>query len=214
MTKLNLPFSIRAQNRPSEWTVLEYDDRNEPRLIDRQLVKGLSLQLDIYELRKKFLSLTTPSEMLSFLRETGNFDVVESRNMDFYFRVQELIRVMLTRPIASLNSNNPIFRALNLRFDSQRYTTVASIEIGAQNGKLHTRILLPGTYRALLISALVDRIQLNRKFKICERPDCQEIFESRPGKKYHEWYCGHFESVRRGRMKDRKEKLSRRMKKV
>ncbi|MBX3333931.1 MAG: hypothetical protein KF876_07390 [Nitrospira sp.] len=46
------------------------------------------------------------------------------------------------------------------------------------------------------------------KFKVCERPDCKTPFPILSGhaRKYCDWYCGHIESVRRTRMKAKRQR--------
>ena len=63
------------------------------------------------------------------------------------------------------------------------------------------------TGREMLNATIHLDLLRGAKFQVCKRPDCSTPFsiESRHRRKYCTWYCGHIESVRRARKRERQQ---------
>jgi hypothetical protein len=66
-------------------------------------------------------------------------------------------------------------------------------------------VIEPFTLWELLVATTHIDLLGQAKFQTCQRPDCAIPFTGRK-RDYCCWYCGHLQSVRRGRQKRRKEK--------
>jgi hypothetical protein len=75
----------------------------------------------------------------------------------------------------------------------------------ASNGKSRLVFTTATFLDALLLTLSVDQVQ-GAKVRKCERPDCGISFSvtGRRKRKYCEWYCGHIESVRKQRRKNKR----------
>jgi hypothetical protein len=66
-------------------------------------------------------------------------------------------------------------------------------------------VIQPITGRELLIATTQVDLVTGADFQVCQRKDCGISFSGR-NRKYCQWYCGHIESVRAHREKERKQR--------
>ena len=173
--------------------------------------------VDILPVRAEFLALPkSEDKVLAFVnrwqlscfieRETY-FRREPELTVNYIFEWQELIRDLLTTRLPRGNSDFRLYEFpghreelldtmeefLDRGFD-------ARMEADEKSGKQTLRAFCSlGFLHACVMSAYLERFAGDR-WSRCPRRDCGNPFRpEHASKKYCSWYCGHIESVRRGR---------------
>jgi hypothetical protein len=149
---------------------------------------------DPWQKRDQFFSLKRdrPDALVSFLNTTGLFDRGYSQG-----------------------SKIPLGFVWGLRDRAMRCLTEKAppdwsedFEVRLEGDKQGARVVF--TTRTLMDAVMLSiTTDLIRKLKVskCARPDCAVPFTTTDlRKKFHSWYCGHIEAVRRERKKERRAK--------
>ncbi len=160
---------------------------------------------DAWEMRSEFLKLSpTPDEVLIFLNSWGPWrsSIQLSQNYVRTARLDEIVRSH-KRWIKALSS--PPERWYPYAGWSQSITT--------RTGFPPFWVSTEGCKTAIDTTITIDFLQ-GVRFGVCERPDCNGTkyfaISSGHSRKYCSQYCGHIESVRRGREASRKPRRKKR----
>jgi|SRR5580704_8245987 hypothetical protein len=143
---------------------------------------------DAWAMREEFLRLDPSSDaFLQFLRKWGDWNGKQFIIIEEIKRSYAALRVSLT--------NSEI-----LWMSGWWRPQLLGEMIQSRQEYPHFFLHVSDCLSAIQATILIDLVR-NVKFQICARPDCATPFPltSKHEKKYCSWYCGHFESVRRGR---------------
>lgn len=178
------------------------------------------------DLRERFMDVRKEDEWLAFLIQFGRFSQLLAMEQQHGWSVSELFRwqgvfaqLARIRPenwgkfidsLISPKSGSNILAvkgALNL---ASRYT----VEFHWQGlpqidwfGAKHVAVIETSDVVSTILATLqIDHLR-GAKFGVCARPDCPRFFEitSNHKKKYCTMYCGHLESLRRMRKRQKSE---------
>jgi len=193
---VSTPLTVRYTLQARTWTL------QNGRLWCEQADKQLK-ELDAWEVRSRFLQAQSPTRMLQFLQETGDFD--GSRSGHWYarelFQIQNTAREMLPRRPpkwdADLFSNPRILAAF------RRYRTFA-VEFSWRRRMPAAAIVTSTTLEAILATIHIDHLT-KAKFGFCARSDCRRAFQivSKHQRMYCSQSCAHLETVRRSRAREK-----------
>lgn len=153
---------------------------------------------DAWEMRSEFLKLKpTPAEILDFLNSWGPWRSSDLLSQN-YFRFARLSEIV--------SSHKQWIRALSS--PPERWYPLAgwSHSMSAKAGFPPFWVSTEGCKTAIDTTITIDFLN-GVRFAVCERPDCNgtKYFAITSGhsRKYCSQYCGHIESVRRGRQAKR-----------
>jgi len=154
-------------------------------------LRGRSLPADAWQLRDEFLRVAPEVRtLLAFLNRWGHWDD------DRYAKVREIVafqkkirRALVSRPSKWLADE--FGGSSDIEFGFERKSTYPYFSMDTIECK-----------DAIARTVTVDLLRRER-FDVCARTDCSQPFRitSKHSRKYCSQYCGHLESVRRGRAK-------------
>jgi hypothetical protein len=190
-------------------------------LLEAQIVHGTATTFDPWEKRNEFFRLGQgdTEALLAFLRSVGLFErpgLEHSLNRDG--TALSVVRATdgETYGVHYLprTTEKRIWSIRRLLENSLKEPTgwtgkYSDFQVRIVRSAGQARVIVTTTtfLEALLLTLTVDRVQ-GAKVRKCARPDCGVTFSSMGGhkKKYCNWYCGHIESVRRGRKQKTRER--------
>jgi len=224
-----IPINIEYRTIPCVWNVEKttvkktldpWGGRRRPqeRFFFRNTSGSQPVNFDPWSVRELFLSLETEADFLRFLNRVGTFSAsVGSGDWELkdFKGWQEVFREFLRRApatweryLAQLNVGTPRFNAPLISFELRvindaRFQLRFVWEEDLQSGIIRVR----HAASAILATILVDRLR-GASFRFCARHDCRKPFEvkSKHERKYCSQYCGHLESLRRMRERQKRER--------
>ena len=203
MAHISAPIRLKIKNLHQSWSV------NGGQLSSKRVdTANKFVFIDPWEIRKEFLGMRTLEDLLRFLNRVGQFTrSVDSLVVEHYWAWQKVIRKMLL-----VGGRDSLERALWESGQSipkvlrGRGTTIfATVEFGSSKDGRLIELTVIGTLEGMITSVRIDHAR-SAKFMACARPDCAMVFPKRAGKIYCQQYCGHIESLRRTRARQRKSK--------
>lgn len=204
--RVSVPIEFDHDRFSAKWRIVD-TPRGKRRLHSYPVTEGVGKTLSIrnarpidpWFLREEFLKAKTESDILEFLDEAGQWhhDWPSPGSIEDFAEWQQIIRKMLLlRPRQ--------WGALGGRFDREKLEEVVElpqlINFSWTDGGLCASVSVQGALEVLVLSVYIDHLRAV-KFKICARPDCEQVFplESKHKRKYCNWDCAHVEAVRRAR---------------
>ncbi len=220
---VQVPIVVVFRATPCVWEVRRTPSKklgqgpgthSRPRFFARRA--GSSGQLyEAWDVRQAFLELRTEEDFLHFLNQYGRFSpkadyagLWELRDLRGW---QQVFRDLMTHSPATwkeylekLTTEKPEFNARRISLalnDPRRFTIQFFWKGSARAAILHTQNVVMAIFATIHIDHLAGT-----KFRMCARPDCSKFFEitSKHKRKYCSQYCGHFESLRRTRKRQKK----------
>jgi hypothetical protein len=149
---------------------------------------------DAWEMRGEFLKLKpVPSEILNFLNSWGPW-ISSDRLSQNYFRHARLDEI--------IKSHKGWIKALASPPEQWFPFAGWPFWLTVRKGFPPFWVSTEGCQAAIDTTITIDFLR-GVRFSVCQRPDCngEKYFACSSGhlRKYCSWYCGHIESVRRGR---------------
>lgn len=203
----NVPLYYRCVVRPVRWLADGHwlvFDRGPQTLKGKFQRLGTATDFDPWEKRREFFALndTDPEKLVAFLSSTGEFTpgLFPGKQsgripVQWVWEFRNLLRRCMTEK-AELNWDE-------------------NFEVLLEGAGARSRVVFTTNtlLDSLMLTIAADRL-MKAKIQKCRRPDCGVLFANATGhdKKFCCWECGHLESVRRQRRKEkvRKAKTKRR----
>ncbi len=164
---------------------------------------------DPWVMRSEFLKLPQENDALAtFLNKWGSWGPNAILHTEFLGEVEEIFEMSPQRMDRACVIPSDVWEYQKLC--GQALMGPPHIWLGSSHGMLSSAIprreyphlLLTANDCAHAIQTTITFDLLRKvKFAVCKRKDCETTFslETRHKRKYCSWYCGHIESVRKGR---------------
>ena len=184
------------------------DDPEAPINIDPDLPKRALL--DPWQVRKSFLAVSSDSEMLEFLNQTGSFDGRTTGKavwgFDDFREWQAVVKQMLRLHPANWRQKLPDIVRDQRKLTFISLTSRLPINFLWDRAKPYGVITTQNTLSAMLATVFIDRLR-GARIKFCARPDCKKEFRvvSNHERDYCRPYCAHLESLRRLRARRKRQ---------
>ena len=205
-----VPIIIFIESRAARYRLI--GDKIHDELADDELSEDLAAPPRMHPkvVRHKMLKAQSDAEVIKFLNDTGYAAIWSITTFRKWQRIVEFLLITPMRRWSRLYDTFP---------SDVEFQECADDALRPLNARLEyhdTELILAfrpdSTFEAIVATVLIDHLQ-RHTFKRCAREDCGEIFQltSRHGQKYCQQYCGHLESLRKQRRKERaRRKLMRR----
>jgi hypothetical protein len=175
--------------------------------------------LDAWKVREEFLSLKSEADFLGFLNRVGRFSAGIAPDSGLWDLQdlkgwQQVFREFLKSSPATWPNYLVTLAAAVPAFN----VSLIAMEVDVcLKSRLHMRLSWPRrtaviwvleAVSAILVTIYIDHLR-GLRFRFCARRDCRRPFEITSGhrRKYCEQYCGHLESLRRMRKRQRRKHL-------
>jgi hypothetical protein len=204
ITNVTLPISLRCRAIAGVWEEFEDFEGQKTAWEFTPKPRADRIELDPWIVRAEFLELkhTERGALERFLKRTGAFcwiDEYRPLTEDEIWTFQQILREALSKPrVANELPPDPFSFVRVIR----RYIREYELEIAVQFRDTALIGLMDQmkTFDAMLSTVIIDRLR-DRRFKICQRSECDKIYEltSDHKRKYCSYVCAHLVAVRSAR---------------
>ncbi len=198
--RVQIPVEFPLAIRPAEWKVAG------GQLVQR-CVGIAGYPVDARRVLAEFLSLPRGelTALIQFLELYGRWDEGNQFPAERFWELQDTVKELLCLPAGMRR------KALRLHWLNHTFTCSVGSSRQTRNWTPVLSVRVESIVDAINAVMQIDVGVMREKWKKCKRADCPRWFKVTSAHKrlYHVRYCGHLESIRKGRRKRRKERKER-----